>query len=165
MQQLYRRIPKNLRRVRHFCSYWYWEMSKQGYYVRKQVQSDTILYGCIVSEKVWDISIQFSRSVMSNSWWAHELQHARLPCPSPTPGACSNACPSSRWSHPTISSSIIPFSSGLQSFPASGSFPMSQVLRIGWPKYCSFSFRISPSNEYSGLILNWFDLHALLGTL
>ena len=126
MQQLYRRIPKNLRRVRHFCSYWYWEMSKQGYYVKKQVESDTILYGCTVSEKVWDISVQFSRSVMSDSWWAHGLQLARLPCPSSTPGACSNSCPLSRWSHPTISSSVIPFSSCLQSFPASGSFPMSQ---------------------------------------
>ena len=66
------------------------------------------------------------RSVASDSLWPHGLQHARLPCPSPTPGACSNLCPSSRWCHPTVSSSVIPFSC-LQSFPASGSFPMSQL--------------------------------------
>ena len=67
-----------------------------------------------------------SRSVLSDSWWPHGLQHARLPCPSPTPGACSNSCPSSQWCHPTISSSVIPFCC-LQSFPVSGYFPMSQV--------------------------------------
>ena len=67
-------------------------------------------------------SVQFSRSVMSNSLPLHGLQHARLPCPSPTPGASSNSCSSSRWCHPTISSSVVPFSSCLQSFPTSGSF-------------------------------------------
>ena len=67
-------------------------------------------------------SVQFNHSVMSNSSQPHGLQHARLPCPSPTPGACSNSCPSSWWCHPTILSSVIPFSSCLQSFPASGSF-------------------------------------------
>ena len=89
-------------------------------------------------------------SVMSYFLWPHGLQHTRLPCPSPTPGAYSNSCPLSRWCHPTISSSVIPFSSCLQSFPASGSFPTSQFIR--WPNYWSFSFSISPSNEYSGLI-------------
>ena len=67
-------------------------------------------------------SVQFSHSVVSNSLWPHGLQHARLPCPSPTPGACWNSCPSSWWCHLTISSSVVPFSSCLQSFPASGSF-------------------------------------------
>ena len=76
-------------------------------------------------------SAQFSCSLVSNSLQAHGLQHARLPCPSPTPRACSNSCPSSRWCHPTISSSIVPFSSCLQSFPASGSFPMSQFFASG----------------------------------
>ena len=79
------------------------------------------------SLKKWDrkgISVQFSRSVLSDSLWSHGLQHVRLPCPSPTPGACSNSRPSSWWYHPAISSSVIPFSSCLQSFPASGSFPM-----------------------------------------
>ena len=70
-------------------------------------------------------SVQFSRSVVSNSLWPHGLQHARLPCPSPSPGACSNSCPLCCWCHPTISSSVVPFSSCLQSFPASVSFPMS----------------------------------------
>ena len=74
--------------------------------------------------------VQFSHSVMPNSLWPHGLQHTRLPCPSPTPRACANSCPSSRWCHPTISSSVVPFSS-LQSFPASGSFPMSQFFASG----------------------------------
>ena len=73
-------------------------------------------------------AVQFSRSVVSNSLRPHGLQHARLPCPSPTLGAYSNSCPSSRWCHPTISSSIVPFSSRLQSFPDPGSFPVSQFL-------------------------------------
>ena len=71
-------------------------------------------------------SVQFTYSVMSNSLWPHGLQHARLPCPSPTPGACSNSCPSSQWCHPTISSSSVPFLSCLQYFPPSGSFPKCQ---------------------------------------
>ena len=69
-------------------------------------------------------SVQFSCSVLSDSLWPHGLQHARLPCPSPTPRVYSNPCPLSRWCHPTISSSVAPFSSCLQSFPVSGSFPM-----------------------------------------
>ena len=76
-------------------------------------------------------SVQFSRSVVSNSLWHHVLQHTRLPCPSLTPRAFSNSCPSSRWCHPTISSSVIPFSSHLQSCPASGSSPMSQFFASG----------------------------------
>ena len=75
--------------------------------------------------------VQFSWSVMSNSLQPHGLQHARLPCPSPTPGVCSNSCPLSRWCHPAISSSVVPFSSCLQSSPASGSFPMSQFFASG----------------------------------
>ena len=75
--------------------------------------------------------VQFSRSLMSDSLQPHGLQHARLPCPSPTLGACSNSCPSSQWCHPTISSSGIPFSSCLQSFPASGPFPKSQIFTLG----------------------------------
>ena len=102
---------------------------------------------------------------MSDSLWPHGLQHTRLPCPSPTHRVCSNSCPSSQWCHPTISFSVVPFSSCLQSFPALGSFPMS--LRIRWLKYWSFSFSISSSNEYSGLIffrIDCFDL-AVQGTL
>ena len=84
----------------------------------------------------------------------HELQHARLPCPSPTPKACSNSCPLSQWCHPAISSSVIPFSSRLQSFPASGSFPMSQFFASGGQ-------RIGVSASASVLPMNtqyWFPL-------
>ena len=73
-------------------------------------------------------SVQFSRSVVSDSLWPHESQHARPPCPSPTPRVYPNSCPSSPWFHPAISSSVFPFSSCPQSLPASGSFPMSQLL-------------------------------------
>ena len=76
-------------------------------------------------------SVQFSHSVVSNSLWSYGLQHNRLTCPSPTTGAYSNSCPSHWWCHPTISSTFIPFSSHLQSFPASGSFPMSQFFASG----------------------------------
>ena len=75
--------------------------------------------------------VQFSHSVMSDSLRPHGLQHTRPPCPSPNPGACSDSCPSSRWCHPTISSSVAPLSSHLQSFPASWSFPVSQFFTSG----------------------------------
>ena len=97
------------------------------------------------------------------------LQHARLPLPSPTPRACLNSCPWSQWCHPTISSSVVPFSSRLQSFPASGSFPMSQFLAWGGPSIgVSTSVSVLPMNEYSGLIsfrMDWLDLLAVQGTL
>ena len=76
-------------------------------------------------------SVLFSHSVMSDSLWLHESQHARPPCPSPTPRVHSNSCPSSWWCHPAISSSIVPFSSCPQSLPASESFPMSQLFSWG----------------------------------
>ena len=113
------------------------------------------------------ISVQFSRSVMSNSLQPHELQHARPLCPSPTPRVHPNSCPSSRWCHPAISSSVIPFSSCPQSLPASESFNES-TLRMRWPKYWSFSFSISPSKEIPGPIsfrMDWLDLLAVQGTL
>ena len=81
-------------------------------------------------------SVQFSHSVVSNSLWPHESQHARPPCPSPTPRVHSNSCPSSRWCHPAISSSVIPFSSCPQSLPASV-FSNKSTLRMRWPKYWS----------------------------
>ena len=113
-------------------------------------------------------SVQFSHSVVSDSLWPHGLQQTRLPCPLSTPRACSNSSPSSHWCHPTVSSPVIPFSSCLQSFLESGSFPMSQVIASGGEKYWSFSFSISPSDEYSGLIsfrLDWLDLISVHGTL
>ena len=109
----------------------------------------------------------FSLSVVSGSLWPHGLQHARLPCPSLSPRACSNSCPLSPWCHPTISSSVTSFSSGPQSFPASGSFPVSQLFAAGGQTW-RFSISISPSSEYSGLIsfsIYWFDLLAVQGTL
>ena len=93
---------------------------------------------------------------------------ARLPCPSPNPRACSNSCPLSQWSHPTISSCVIPISSCLQFFPASGSLPMSQFFTSGGQSIGSFSFSIRPSNEHPGLIsfrMDWLDLLAVQGTL
>ena len=109
-------------------------------------------------------SVQFSCSVMSDSLQPHELQHARPSCPSPTPAVHSNSCPLSRWCHPAISSSVVLFSSHLQSLPASGSFPVSEFLASGGQKYWSFSFSISPSNEYSGLISFRMDWFVLVGT-
>ena len=98
-------------------------------------------------------SIKFHCSVMSNSLWPHELQHARLPCLSPTPGACSNSCLSDQWCHPTISSPVIPFS-GPQSFPASGSFSMSQFFLSGGQ-----SIRVSGSASVLPMnIQDWFPL-------
>ena len=110
---------------------------------------------------------QFNHSVVSDFLRPHGLQHASLPWPSPIPRVYSNSCPSSLWCHPTTSSSVVPFSSYPQSFPALGSFQMS-LLFIRWPKSWSFSFDISPSSEYSGLIsfrMDWLDLLAVQGTL
>ena len=112
--------------------------------------------------------VQFSHSVVSDSLWPHELQHPRPPCPSPTPRVYPNPCPSSRWCHPAISSSVVPFSSCPQSFPASGSFPMKSTLCMRWPKYWSFSFSIIRSKEIPGLIsfrMDYLDLLAVQGTL
>ena len=99
-------------------------------------------------------SVQFSPSFVSNSFWSHGLQHTRPPCPSPTPGAHSNTCPSCQWCHPTISSSVVPFSSYLQSFPAPESFPMSQFFTSGAPSIgVSASASVLPMS-----IQDWFSL-------
>ena len=122
---------------------------------------------CILSPCLFNLYAEFSSVQL--------LSHARLfvtpwtaalrpPCPSPTPGVYPNSCP---WYHPTISSSVVPFSSCPQSVPASGSFPMRQLFTSGGQS-TSFSFSISPSNEYSGLIslrMDWLDLLAIQGTL
>ena len=97
---------------------------------------------------------------MSNSLWPDGLQHARLPCPLPSPRICPSSCPLNQWYHPTISSSVSSFSFCLQSFPASVSFPVSQFFTSGGQRL-ELSFSISPSNEYLGLIsfrIDWFDL-------
>ena len=97
-------------------------------------------------------SVQFSRSVMFGSLQTHGLQHTRLPCPSPTPRPCSNSCPLSWWCHPTILSSVVPFSYCLQSFPVSGSFPMSQFFASG-VQSIGASASVLPMN-----IGDWFPL-------
>jgi len=111
-------------------------------------------------------SVQFSCSAVSNSLWPHGPQHARLPCSSASPLACSNSCPTSRWCHPTISSSDITFSSCLQSFPGLGYFLIGQFFTSGGQSIGTSS--ISPFSEYSGLIssrIDWFGLPAVQGTL
>ena len=132
-----------------------------------------------------DSSVQFSRSVMSDSLRPHGLQHPRLPCPSPTPGAYSNSCSLSQWCHLTISSAVVPSSAGTQLlsfnccllnchlllsvFASIRVFSNESALCIiRWPKYWSFSLSISTSNKYSVLIsfmVDWFDLLVVQGTL
>ena len=117
--------------------------------------------------RIYINSLQFSCSVMYISLWPHGLQQARLPCTSPTPGAYPNSCPLSQWCHPTIASSVIPFSSCLQSFPPSRSFQMSQFFVSGGQSI-GVSASTSVLNEYSRLIslrFDWFDLPSVQGTL
>ena len=108
-------------------------------------------------------SVQFSHSVMSSSLQPHELQHARPPCSSPSPGVPSNSCPSSRWCHQPSYPLLLP-----SVLPSIRVFSSESTLPKRWPKYWSFSFSISPSNEHPGLIsfrMNWLDLLAVQGTL
>ena len=96
----------------------------------------------------------FTRSVMSDTLWPHGLQYTRLPCPSPTPGACLNSCPLSQWCHPPISFSVVPFSFCLQSFPASRSFPMSLLFASGGQSIGASS----PASVFPMNIQGWFPL-------
>ena len=108
---------------------------------------------------------QFSRSVLSDSLRPHEPQHTRPPGPSPTPGVHPNPCPLSQWCHPILCYPLLLLPSILPIFRV---FSNESVLRIRWPKYWSFSFSISPSNEHPGLIsfrMDWLDLLAVQGTL
>ena len=99
---------------------------------------------------------EFSHSVVSDSLWPHGPQHPRPPCPSPTPGVYANSCPSSRWCHPTISSFVVPFSSCLQSFPASGSFQISQLFTSGGQNIgVSASTSVLPMNTQYWYPLGW----------
>ena len=108
-------------------------------------------------------SVQFSCSVLSDFLWSHGLQHARPPCPSLTPRVYSNSCPSSRWCHPTISYSVIPFSSRLQSFTASGSFQMSQFFASGGQSIgISASASVLPMNIQDWFPLGWTGWISLL---
>ena len=108
-------------------------------------------YYCVLG-----LYVQFSLSAMSGFLWPHGLQHTRPPCPSPTPRACSNSCPLSQWCHPTILASVVPFSSCFQSFPASGSFPMSQFLPSGGQSIgVSASTLVLPMNTQDWSPLGW----------
>ena len=108
-------------------------------------------------------SVQFSHSVVSDSLQRHEPQHTRPPCPSPTPGVHPNPCPLSRWCHPANSSSVVPFSSCPQSFPASGSFPMSQLFTSGSQSTgVSASASVLPMNIQGWFPLGWTSLISLL---
>ena len=125
----------------------------------ESLTSPVLVGGFFTTSATWEApvnyisSVQFSCSVVSNSLQPHGLQHARLPCPSPTPKVCSNSCQSGQWCHPTISSSIL-FSSCLQSFPASGSFLMSQFFTSGGQSIgVSASAPVLPMN-----IQDWFPL-------
>ena len=138
--------------------------------IRKQQQvwkgKKHIYSNCVLNEKQLILSSvsQFSRSVVSNSLRPHEPQHTRPPCLSPTPRVHPNPCPLCWWCHPTILSSVVPFSS----FPSIRAFSNESTLHMRWPKYWSFSFSIIPSNEHPGLIsfrMDWLDLLGVQGTL
>ena len=110
-------------------------------------------------------SVQFSHSVVSDSLRPHGLQHTRPPCPSPTPRVYTNSCPLSRWCHPTISSSVVPFSSHLQSFPASGSFQISQFFTSGGQSIgVSASTSVIPMNTQDWSPLGWTYWISLLSS-
>ena len=122
---------------------WFMNMISSQHFLKRVIiffhfslfPSYLVISSILLSLSVYDVNYPqfslFSHSVKSNSLQPHGLQHTRLPCPSPTPGACSNSCPLSQWCRPTISSSVIPFSSRLQSFPAPGSFSVSQFFASG----------------------------------
>ena len=116
----------------------------------------------------YDASVQFSCSVVSDSLQPHEPQHARPPCPSPTPRVHPNPCPLSRWCHPNQLILCHPLLFLPSIFPSIRVFSHESALHIRWPKYWSFSFNISPSNEHPGLIsfrMDWLDLLAVQGSL
>ena len=125
-------IYQNIQRIhttQHRQKYWLFANALWKAVNLKRCTRGQLTLFCLSS--VQFSSVQFIRSVMSDSLWPHELQHARPPCPSPNPGDHSNSRPSSRWCHPAISSSVVPFSSCPQSLPASGSFPVSQLFAWG----------------------------------
>ena len=122
----------------------------------KNILEDFNTYSILRTSTLNWFSVQYSRSIVSDSLWPHESQHVRPPCPSPTPGVHSNSCPSSRWCHPAISSSVVPFSSRPQSLPASGSFPMSQHFASGGQSIgVSASTSVLPMNTQDWSPLGW----------
>ena len=136
------------------------QKSPHGFQIRSKVfNSDFQAFLAIVSKFLLCpsfSSVQFSGSVVSGSLWPHESQHTRPPCPSPTPGVHSNSHPSSRWCHPAISSSVVPFSSCPQSLPASGSLPVSQIFVWGGQNIgVSASASVLPMNTQDWSPLEW----------
>ena len=135
-------------------------------YIYSSCISTTVLlqFSCISTTQVILFtlhSVQFSRSVVSDSLWPHEPQHARPPCPSPTPGVYPNSCPLNQWCHPAILSSVIPFSSCPQSFPASGSFQMSQLFASGGQSIgVSASTSVLPFITQNWSPLGWISLQS-----
>ena len=128
-----------------------WPAVVHGFAKRQTWPKQLIMHTC---------TVQFSHSVMSNSLWPHGLQHARPPCPSPTPGVYSHSCPLSWWCHPTNSSSVIPFSSCLQSFPATGFFQMSQFFASGGQSIgVSALTSVLPINIRDWFPLGWMGIH------
>ena len=131
------------------------DYSLPGSSVHGIFQARILEWGAIAFSVI-SCSVQFSRSVMSDSLWPHESQHARPPCPSPTPRVYSNSCPLSHWCHPAISSSVVPFSSCPQSIPASRSFPLSQVFPWGGQSIgVSASASVLPVNTQDWSPLGW----------
>ena len=137
-----------------------WDFKAASQYLKNTFSFPWILWLSVLTAQLDSArslsSVQFSWSVVSDSLWPHGLQHTRLPCPSPTSVACSNSCPSSRWCHPTISPSVVPSSSCIQSCPASGSFPMSQFFTsCGQRIEASASASVLPMNIQDWLHLGW----------
>ena len=120
-------------------------------------QLNSLLFSCQMKFRNFQqYSVQFSHWVLWDSLWPHGLHHSRPPCPSPIPRAYSNSCPLSWWCHPTISSSVVPFSSCLQSFPTSGSFPMSQFFTSGGQNIgASATASVLPVNIQDWFLLGW----------
>ena len=138
------------------CFKFIYDLKAQLFFSIKEIPLVFLKLIGLFDKETYQGMFQFSCSVMSNSLWPHGLQHARLPCPSPTPGACSNSCPLSQWCHPTTSSSVILFSFCPQSFPASGSFPVSQLFAWGGQSVgVSASSSVLPMNTQDWSPLGW----------
>ena len=158
-------IPSNEYSVDFLWDWLIWSpcysRDSQEYSTAPQIESInslavSLLDGAAFTPQYQFSSVQFSLSVISNSLWPHESQHARPPCPSPTPGVYSNSCPSSWWCDPAISSHVVPFSSCPQSLPASGSFPMSQLFAWGGQSIgVSASASVHPMNTQDWSSLGW----------
>ena len=140
----------------HLHIWHYWYFSQQSWFQLVLLPAQHLLICKMISKHPYFSSVQFSCSVVSDSLRPHGLQHSTSPCPSPAPGVYSNSCPSRWWCHPTTSFSVIPFSSCLQSFPESGSFPMSQFFASGCQSIgVTASASVLPMNIQDWFLLGW----------